>query len=83
MTTPDQPSSRPDDPAATAPSQTRPVDRKLLELLVCPVTKASLEYRSETNELISRPARLAYPIVDGVPLMTTEAARELTDDDLS
>jgi len=57
-------------------------DRRLLELLVCPLTKSTLEYRAEHSELISRRARLAFPIVDGVPLLTPEAARELTDTDL-
>ena len=57
------------------------INPTLLELLVCPLTKTSLIYNSETNELISRQARLAYPIVDGIPLMTADAARELTEDD--
>jgi len=61
----------------------RQVDPRLLELLVCPLTKSTLEYRSHTQELISRSARLAYPIVDGIPLMTEEAARNLTDSDLT
>ena len=60
---------------------TRQVNPSLLELLVCPLTKTSLIYNPETNELISRQARLAYPIVDGIPLMTADAARELTEDD--
>ena len=59
----------------------RPVSPALLELLVCPLTKSSLIYNPESNELISRQARLAYPIVDGIPLMTADAARELTEDD--
>lgn len=50
-------------------------DPKLLELLVCPLTKAVLEYDSESQELISRPARLAFPIRDGIPIMLPEEAR--------
>ncbi|MBX9683459.1 MAG: Trm112 family protein [Hyphomicrobium sp.] len=58
------------------------VDVKLLELLVCPLTKTRLEYRPETQELISRAAGLAFPIRNGVPLMIADAARPLTDADL-
>ena len=57
-----------------------PIDRRLLELLVCPLTKTALEYDRERNELVSRAARLAFPIRDGVPLMTVEAARHLDDE---
>ncbi len=53
------------------------VDPKLLELLVCPLTKSVLEYDSAAQELISRAARLAYPIRDGVPIMLPEEARAL------
>lgn len=56
------------------------VDPKLLELLVCPLTKTSLDYDASRQELISRVARLAFPIRDGVPMMTVEAARHLDDD---
>ncbi len=71
----DQPTDRPAtrDDRATEPS--------FLEFLVCPVTKESLMYSRERNELISRRARLAYPIVDGIPLMAPDAARELNDDE--
>lgn len=55
--------------------------RKLLELLVCPATKGPLEYDRERRELVSRKARLAYPIRNGVPLMTADAARSLDDDE--
>ena len=55
------------------------VDPKLLELLVCPLTKATLEYDRGKQELISRPAKLAYPIRDGIPIMLPEEARELDD----
>ncbi|MEF2072469.1 Trm112 family protein [Consotaella aegiceratis] len=52
-------------------------DPKLLELLVCPLTKAPLRYDRETNELISEAARLAYPIRDGIPIMLPSEARPL------
>ena len=53
------------------------VDPKLLEILVCPLTKATLEYDAEAQELISRPAKLAYPIRDGIPIMLPEEARPI------
>ena len=53
------------------------VDPKLLEILVCPLTKGPLEYDSEKQELISRSAKLAYPIRDGIPIMLPEEARHL------
>ena len=58
------------------------MDPRLLELLVCPLTKTLLDYDAARQELISRVARLAFPIRDGVPMMTVEAARRLDDDDL-
>ncbi len=58
------------------------MDTKLLELLVCPVTKGALEYNREKQELISRSARLAYPVRDGVPIMLENEARTLTDEEL-
>ena len=57
----------------------RTVDRKLLELLVCPVTKSTLEYDAEAQELISRSAKLAYPIRNGIPIMLPDEARALED----
>lgn len=57
------------------------VDPKLLEILVCPVTKTHLDYDPQARELISRAARLAYPIRDGIPIMLAEEARELKDDE--
>lgn len=57
----------------------RTVDPKLLEILVCPLTKQTLEYREDRQELISRAARLAYPIRDGIPIMLPEEARELAE----
>jgi uncharacterized protein len=55
------------------------VDARLLEILVCPVTRAELTYDPVRQELISRAARLAYPIRDGVPIMLPEEARKLDD----
>ncbi|MEO1040240.1 MAG: Trm112 family protein [Pseudomonadota bacterium] len=61
------------------PARTRAdvVDPKLLEILVCPVTRGPLEYDREAGELISREAGLAYPVREGVPIMLPEEAREL------
>ncbi len=53
------------------------IDPKLLEILVCPLTKTSLDYDPERQELISRAAGLAYPIRDGIPIMLPEEARKL------
>ncbi len=58
------------------------MDTRLLELLVCPVTKGSLEYDREHQELRSRSARLAYPVRDGIPILLEHEARPLTDDEL-
>lgn len=58
------------------------LDPKLLEILVCPVTKSTLEYDREARELISRAARIAYPIRDGIPIMLADEARPLTDAEL-
>lgn len=55
------------------------VDPRLLEILVCPVTQGPLKYDREAGELISKGAKLAYPIRDGVPIMLPEEARELTE----
>ena len=55
------------------------VDPKLLEILVCPATRDRLVYRKEANELLSKKARLAYPIRDGIPIMLVDEARPLTD----
>jgi uncharacterized protein YbaR (Trm112 family) len=59
--------------------ETRKVDPKLLEILVCPVTKTRLDYDAEKQELISKAAGLAYPIRDGIPIMLPDEARELKD----
>jgi uncharacterized protein YbaR (Trm112 family) len=53
------------------------VDAKLLEILVCPVTKGPLTYDKEKQELVSKSARLAYPIRDGIPVMLEDEARRL------
>nr|Q07UL7.1 RecName: Full=UPF0434 protein RPE_0408 [Rhodopseudomonas palustris BisA53] len=53
------------------------VDRKLLDILVCPITKGPLEFDAARQELISRGARLAYPIRDGIPIMLPEEARKI------
>ena len=67
------------DDTPTSVEATR-IDPKLLELLVCPLTKASLHYDAERQELVSRQAKLAYPIRDGIPIMLPEEARPLTED---
>jgi uncharacterized protein YbaR (Trm112 family) len=64
----------------TIPTTEHPVgsvDPKLLEILVCPLTKTTLEYDATKQELISRKAKLAYPIRDGIPIMLPEEARRL------
>jgi len=58
------------------------MDKKLLELLVCPVTKGPLDYDRERSELVSRSARLAYPIRDGIPILLENESRTLSDDEL-
>jgi uncharacterized protein YbaR (Trm112 family) len=57
------------------------MDTKLLQILVCPVTKGPLIYNKTKNELISKSARLAYPIKDGIPVMLEDEARKLADDE--
>lgn len=63
-----------------APPDSTTVDPKLLEILVCPLTKGPLDYDATAQELISKQAGLAYPIRDGIPIMLAEEARELGDD---
>ena len=58
------------------------MDTRLLELIVCPVTKGPLEYNREKQELISRSARLAYPVRDGIPVLLENEARPLSDEEL-
>ncbi len=57
------------------------IDKKLLDILVCPVTKGPLIYDKEKSELISKSARLAYPIRDGIPIMLEDEARPLNEDE--
>ncbi|MBA1155106.1 Trm112 family protein [Microvirga mediterraneensis] len=66
-------------PETSQPVEATRIDPKLLELLVCPLTKETLEYDAARQELISRRARLAYPIRDGIPIMLPEEARQLAD----
>jgi uncharacterized protein len=61
---------------SAAPS---PIDPRLLEILVCPLTKGPLEYDRAAGELISRQAGLAYPVRDGIPIMLVDEARKLED----
>jgi uncharacterized protein YbaR (Trm112 family) len=65
------------DPPSTAPEKGFRTDPRLLELLVCPVTRAELIYDAARQELISRAAKLAYPIREGVPIMLPEEARQI------
>ena len=66
-------------PTDTAAPPPVPVDPRLLEILVCPLTKGPLDYDREAGELISRKAGLAYPIRDGIPIMLESEARVLDD----
>ncbi len=59
------------------------VDPKLLEILVCPLTKGTLRYDRDKQELISKEAGLAYPIRDGIPIMLVDEARQLSDAELA
>lgn len=59
------------------------LDPKMLEMLVCPLTRTVLEYDAAKNELVSRPARLAYPVRDGIPVMLPSEARRLGEDELA
>jgi uncharacterized protein len=65
------------DTTAEPPTEDVPVDPRLLEILVCPVTKGPLVYDRAANELISRRAGLAYPVRGGIPIMLPEEARKL------
>lgn len=69
------------EPADRSGDDAERIDPRLLELLVCPLTKTRLEYDEPRQELVSRAAGLAYPIRHGVPLMTAEAARRLDEED--
>lgn len=59
------------------------MDPKLLQILVCPVTKGPLVYNKASNELISKSARLAYPVRDGIPVLLEDEARKLQDDEVA
>jgi uncharacterized protein len=67
------------EPSSDIETQKTRIDPRLLEILVCPLTKTTLEYDAQTQELISRAAKLAYPIRDGIPIMLPEEARPLAD----
>lgn len=58
-----------------------PTDRKLLEILICPLTRTTLHYDGERQELVSHAAGLAYPIRDGLPVMLASQARELSEEE--
>jgi uncharacterized protein YbaR (Trm112 family) len=66
-------------PSSQIPPEPTRIDPRLLEILVCPVTRSTLEYDSKRQELISRAAKLAYPIRDGIPIMLPEEARALEE----
>ncbi len=68
------------EPSPDVATQKTRIDPRLLEILVCPLTKTTLEYDAQTQELISRAARLAYPIRDGIPIMLPEEARPIEGD---
>jgi uncharacterized protein YbaR (Trm112 family) len=59
------------------------MDKKLLDILVCPVTKAPLTYDKKRQELVCKASRLAYPVRDGIPVMLEAEARQLTEDELA
>lgn len=65
--------------SSPSPSLTRRADPRLLEILVCPVTKTTLRYDAERQELISDKAGLAFPIREGIPIMLVDEARKLED----
>lgn len=58
------------------------IDPKLLEILVCPVTRGPLSYNRDKQELVSRAAKLAYPVREGIPIMLAEEARQLEDSEI-
>jgi len=58
------------------------MDSRLLEILVCPICKGSLDYRKDKQELVCRPCKLAYPIRDGIPVMLEDEARSLSENEL-
>ena len=70
-------SPAPDAPAAGGAPPRPPIDRHMLEALVCPVTQGRLRYDAERQELVSRAAHLAFPIRNGIPIMLVDEAREI------
>ena len=58
------------------------MDARLLDILVCPICKANLEYRKALAELLCKPCRLAFPVRDGIPIMLADEARPVADDEL-
>lgn len=67
------------EPASRSHQENSRIDPRLLEILVCPLTKGALEYDASRQELISRKAKLAYPIRDGIPIMLPDEARPLEE----
>lgn len=67
-------------PADTRMDRGRPIDPKLLEILVCPLTKGPLRYDAAAQELVSENAGLAFPIRDGIPIMLVDEARRISGD---
>ena len=63
-------------------TESNPMEKKFLDILVCPVTKGKLEYHQDKQELWSRQAKLAYPIRDGIPYMLENEARALSEEEL-
>lgn len=59
------------------------MDKRLLDILVCPVSKAALEWRADRNELWCKASRLAYPVRDGIPVMLEEEARTLSEEEIA
>ncbi len=72
-------SDLPAEPAAVVDRQSGQLDPKLLELLVCPLTRGPLRHDKIASELVSETARLAYPVRDGIPIMLVSEARQLAD----
>ncbi len=71
--------SKPQETAHPSAAEAAGVDPRLLEILVCPLTKTTLRYDRERRELVSLAARLAYPIRDGIPIMLPEEARRIDE----
>ena len=65
------------------PTRRLTIDRKMLDMLVCPVSKSVLHYDHERQELVSHAAKVAYPIRDSIPIMLIEEARPLSDEDMA